>query len=172
MYKILLLFLYISLYAHPHCFIEVYPKVTIKNNSTQNITFTWKIDEMTSMSLMSEIDSNGNSKLDKNEIPYIRDTYFMSLKTANFYTYVKNKKTPIPYKITNFNAKYENNKVNYIFSIKTKTPIPIKNLNIYFYDSDFFVAMILKKEFLEKNSPFEVKDYDGDYCFGYILKGK
>ena len=172
MLRIILLFLYISLYAHPHCFIEVYPKIYIQNGTIQNIDFTWKIDEMTSTALMTEIDTNGNGKLDKTEIPYIKNTYFMSLKDSHFYTYIKNNKTEISYKITNFSATFKNNKVNYIFSIKTSQPIQLKNLNIYFYDTDFFVAMVLKKEFLEKNTPFEIKDYDGDYCFGYILKGK
>ena len=172
MFKFITIFISVLLYAHPHCFIEVYPKVTIQNNKTQNITFTWKIDEMTSTALMAEIDTNKDNKLDKQENSYIKDNYFMSLKSSHFYTYIKNKKKEIPFKITNFLASFKNGKVNYTFSIKTRTPVPIKNLNIYFYDTDFFVAMILKKEFLEKNSPFEVKDYDGDYYFGYILKGK
>jgi len=172
MIKVLLLFFYILLYGHPHCFIEVYPKIDTKNNLIQNISFRWEIDEMTSTALMTEIDTNQNGIIDKKENNYIKNNYFLTLKENHFYTYIKNNKKEIPYTIKFFQAKYKNNKVNYIFSIKTKTPIPIKNLNIYFYDKDFFVAMILKQEFLEKNSLFEIKDYDGDYCFGYILKGK
>lgn len=160
------------IYAHPHTFIEVYPTITVKNKTTEKINFVWKLDEMTSSMLIMEFDINSNGQIDKNEQEHVYQNYFSSLIDYNFYTDItvnsKIIKFPDP---KNFNSFIENNKLCYSFDIDT-------NLNINetlfdFGDTDFFIAMILKKEFIKLNGAIaQVSDLDNDFYFGYRLELK
>ena len=173
---ILLIIFLKLLFAHPHSFIDVYPSIKLeKNNKIKFMTIKWYMDEMTSSMLMMEFDQNGNGKLDKNEISYIKDNYFDSLKDYGFYTYIKDNGKNISYKLVNFSASiYNKTKISYKFTIKLNKEIMKRNFQTYFYDSDFFTAFTVKKGFVDKNTKknFIVKDYDGDFCYGYILQGK
>lgn len=96
-YKVVLLvFVFINiLYAHPHTFIDLYPKVIHKNNTITSLHMTWKFDEMTSQMLVMEFDQNGNGKIDKEENKYIKENYFDPLKDYGFYTYVVKRSTEV-----------------------------------------------------------------------------
>jgi ABC-type uncharacterized transport system substrate-binding protein len=160
------------LYAHPHTFIEVFPAITIKDSIVQKINFIWKLDEMTSAMLIMEFDSNTNGIIDQTEQEFVYQNYFSSLHASNFYTDItvkgKVQKFPNPKK---FYAFIENNKLCYSFDIDT-------NLNIDetlfdFGDTDFYIAMILKKEFVEVNdAKVLISDLDNDFYFGYRLELK
>lgn len=160
------------LYAHPHTFIEVYPTITVKNNLTEKIHFIWKMDEMTSSMLIMEFDINANNKLDKTEQEYIFENYFSSLIDFNFYTDItineRIVKFPNP---INFKAFIENNKLCYSFNIEKK--LDINETLFDFGDPDFFIAMILKKEFTEiTGATAVISDLDNDFYFGYRLELK
>lgn len=161
-----------TLYAHPHTFIEVYPTITVKNKTVEKIHFIWKLDEMTSSMLIIEFDQNGNNKIDDNEKEFIYQNYFSSLLDYNFYTDITTKDTiekfPIPNK---FDAFIENNKLCYSFEIDKK--LNINDSLFDFGDKDFFIAMILKKEFVTINGAQAlVSDLDNDFYFGYRLEIK
>lgn len=160
------------LYSHPHTFIEVYPTITVKNKITEKIHFIWKMDEMTSSMLIMEFDENANNKLDTKEQQHIYDNYFSSLIDYNFYTDItvkeKIKKFPNP---KNFKAFIEDNKLCYSFDIETK--LNISEMMFDFGDQDFFIAMILKKEFTNiTGASAIVTDLDNDFYFGYRLELK
>jgi len=172
--KILISFilLFNILYAHPHTFIEVYPTISVKNNTTQKINFVWKLDEMTSSMLIMEFDTNMDGKFDTKELSYIEENYFRALNDYNFYTDItiksKIQKFPNP---KNFNAFIENNKLCYSFDIDPK--LNVQNTLFDFGDTDFFIAMILKKEFITiTGSEALVSDLDNDFYFGYRLEFK
>jgi len=165
----LILFINI-LNAHPHTFIEVYPNIEIKNKIIEKINFTWKLDEMTSSMLIMEFDQDQNGNFDKKEIQYIYDYYFLTLIEYNFYTdiTVKDKVQIFP-QFYNFSSYIENNKLCYSFTIKPK--LNSKDTLIDFGDTDFFVAMVLKKEFIKINDgTIKVSDLDNDFYFGYRME--
>jgi len=167
-----IILLFNILYAHPHTFIEVYPTITVKNQMIEKIHFIWKMDEMTSSMLIMEFDQNANNKLDPAEQKYIYDNYFSTLMDYNFYTDItikeKIEKFPNP---KNFKAFIENNKLCYSFEIQKK--LNIKNTLFDFGDPDFFIAMILKKEFTKiTGAEAVVSDLDNDFYFGYRLELK
>ncbi len=160
------------LFAHPHTFIEVYPTIEVKNHKTTKINFKWKLDEMTSAMLIMEFDQNGDGKIDKDENKFVYENYFISLKDYSFYTDIQiNKKIqPFP-EPQNFRATIENNKICYAFDINQE--YKIQNTKFDFGDKDFFVAMILKKEFVKvKGANFKVIELDNDFYFGYRLELK
>jgi ABC-type uncharacterized transport system substrate-binding protein len=153
--------------AHPHTFIDVYPKVIIKDDLIKQIDFVWKMDEMTSSMLIMEFDQNGNGKIDKSEMKYINDNYFLPLGDYDFYTHIKSK-----YKVANFKANISNMRVEYIFSFVLLDKVKLSDLEIKFYDEDFFVAMIIKDKFITQKLKYKISDLDGDSYFGYKIKYK
>jgi ABC-type uncharacterized transport system substrate-binding protein len=136
------------------------------------IHFKWQLDEMTSSMLIMEFDQNGDGKIDKKENFFIYSSYFITLSDYNFYTDIKinNKIQKFP-KPKNFKATIENNKICYSFDIDEK--YSIKNTKFDFGDPDFFVAMILKKEFVKiQGAKAIVQELDNDFYFGYRLEIK
>jgi ABC-type uncharacterized transport system substrate-binding protein len=167
-----ILFIINILHAHPHTFIEIYPTIAVKNNIMQNIKFKWQLDEMTSSMLIMEFDTNANGKLEDKENKFVYENYFLTLVDYNFYTDItvdgKIQSFPTP---KNFKATIENNKLCYYFEIDNK--YNINNTMFDFGDKDFFVAMILKKEFATvQNASAKVSDLDNDFYFGYRLELK
>ena len=75
----LLIIFFTQSLAHPHTFIEIEPVVEIKNESINKLHIRWKLDEMTSMMLITELDSNANGKFEKRESDFIYENYFSSL---------------------------------------------------------------------------------------------
>ena len=172
MFRFLALFCFSMslLFAHPHTFIEVYPTIEVKNNKTTKIQFKWQLDEMTSSMLIMEFDQNGDGKLDKSESNFVYENYFIELKKNNFYTdiKVKDKIKSFPNPI-NFKVTIENNKICYYFEIVES--YNSKDLKLDFGDKDFFVAMILKKEFIKTTGvKTKVVELDNDFYFGYRLE--
>ena len=165
MQKIILFILFLSnLFAHPHTFIDVYPKVVVKNNIVTQIDFKWIMDEMTSSMLIMEFDQNQNGKIDKEENKYIEENYFLSLKDYDFYTHLKPK-----YKVTNFFADIKNEKIEYNFTFQLLKKTKLSNFKLQFYDTDFFVSMQLKEKFITQKISHKIKDLDGDFYYGYEI---
>ena len=171
-YFYFLLFTFCFSYAHPHTFIEVYPTIKVQKETIAQINIKWKMDEMTSSMLIMELDQNGNGKIDKEENDFIYENYFKSLKDYNFYTDIKIKdKTQVFPEVENFKATIEENKVCYSFDMKNR--YKIKDTKFDFGDTDFFVAMILKKEFIKViGSTAVITELDNDFYFGYRMELK
>ncbi len=167
-----LLFLTSLLFAHPHTFIDIYPDIVVENGKIKKLHLTWKIDEMTSSMLLMDVDSNGNGKIDKNEEKNIEQNYFNTMTDYDFYTYIKvaGKKVTLP-EITHFHAFVEKNKVCYGFDFELHTNA--KETSLEFGDSDFYIAMVLKDEFVKvKGAKAKVTGVDNDFYYGYRLEFK
>ena len=166
LYISLLIFI-TSLYAHPHTFIEVYPTANTKDGYIENIKIKWIIDQMTSSMLIMEFDNNNDGKIDINENNYINENYFSTLKKQGYYTYSKYK-----YKISDFKAQIANNKIEYTYILKLDQKVKIKDFSLSFYDTDFFVSMVLKEKFVNQKIPHLVEGVDGDFYYGYKITYK
>lgn len=160
----------VTLFAHPHTFMDIYPTIKVNKDKTASLHFAWKFDEMTSAMLIMEVDTNGDGKIDKEENQFILENYFASLKDYSFYTDVFiGKKAQDIFTPTNFQASIENNRLIYAFDIKEN--YPTKGLKIDLYDEDFFVATVLKKEFITvKGGATKIVELDRDSYFGYRLE--
>ena len=159
-----------TLFAHPHTFIDVYPTLSVKNSIAKKINFRWKIDEMTSSMLIMDVDLNGDSKIDKNEDDYIRDNYFTVFADYDFYTFIKVDGKVIPFpKVQDFKATIENNCMVYSFDIYGE--FNVNNTTIEFGDTDFYVALVLKDEFINiTGAKAKALGVDNDFYYGYKLE--
>lgn len=168
-YLILFTFLLSNLFAHPHTFIDVFPTIDNKNENIKKIHFKWSFDEMTSQLLIMEFDQNFNGKIDKEEIAYIKENYFLGLEEFNFYTDIKLSNKSIKTKPINFSSSIEDGmKVVYEFDVQIDTNK--KDVNIEFYDTEMFTAFMLKKEFIKTDLGFNIVDVDNDFYFAYKLQ--
>lgn len=143
---ILSIFLSISAFAHPHTFIEVAPTVEIKDKKIDKFQIKWTMDEMTSMMMIMELDSNDNKKFEEDENSFIYENYFSSLKNSNFYMTMTSNNKDIVIEPKNFKASIEGDKLIYTFDIEQK--IDTQNLEIAFFDTELFVGMMLEKEYI------------------------
>ncbi len=161
-----------SLYAHPHTFIDVYPTIEVKDAKIKSMHFKWVLDEMTSTMLIMDLDKDGNGKIDEKENLFIEKEYFSMFKDYSFYTHIKvNKKTVKFKQPTNFKATIENYRICYSFEIEES--YDIKNTLIEFGDTAYYVAMILKDEFLKVNgATVKITKVDSDSYYGYALELK
>ena len=146
---IFLISLFTNSYSHPHTFIEVEPTVQINKNNIEKMHIKWTLDEMTSMMLIMELDSNGDGKFDKNENKYIYENYFSALEEQNFYTRIIIEQQELYIKPFNFKASIENDRLIYAFDILNI--LDINNLKIDFEDEDLFVGMMLEKNYITIN---------------------
>lgn len=171
MKKLFLSILLISnLFSHPHIFMDIYSDINIQNNEQSTVKFTWKIDEMTSSMLIMESDVNLDNKIDATESKYIYENFFLHLDEFDYYTDIKinNKKQNFP-QIKNFKAYIEDHKLCYEFELSQK--YDIKNTTFDFGDKDFFVAFMIKDEFLNiQGAKAKITEVDNDFFFGYKLE--
>lgn len=139
----------VSLYSHPHTFIEVKPTLNLKDNKIKKFHIKWKLDEMTSMMLIMELDSNGNGIFEKDENSIIYENYFKSLKEYNYYMKITQNNQKIDIKPSNFQALIENGSLIYSFDIEhTLDPT---TLEIVFFDELLYVGMMLEKDYITFN---------------------
>ena len=142
----LLTFVFTNACAHPHTFIEVKPTMEIKENKIDKFHIKWILDEMTSMMMIMELDSNANGKFEKDENNFIYENYFQSLKDYNFYMELISNNKKLPIKPKNFKASIKNDRLIYTFDIEQK--IDTKTLEIAFFDTELFVGMMLEKDYI------------------------
>jgi ABC-type uncharacterized transport system substrate-binding protein len=158
-----------SVFAHPHTFIEVFPTIKTDKNQITQIEYKWVFDDMTSSMLLMEYDTNGNGKIDENENDFIYKNYFLPLDEYGFYTTVTSKGKSYKLKnIKNFQTQIIDNKIVYKFTVDNN--LHLQNTQIEFGDKDFFVAMVVKKEFVKSEVKYKVSDMDNDFYFGYKLE--
>lgn len=163
--SILFLLSMITLSAHPHSFVDVYPAI-----DEESITIRWEFDEMSSQMLIMDFDRDHDGSLSEKESGTLYKETFAGLKEFEYYTYFYHdgKKIATP-ESDSFMASIEEYKVNFYFTL----PRPEGTTEIRFYDEEMFTAYLLKKAFIkmtDKSRSFELKKLDGDYFFGYILE--
>lgn len=160
-----------TLFAHPHTFIDVFPKIYNNENIITSISMMWKFDEMTSELLIMEFDENSNGKIDEEEQKYIKKNYFDSLKDYEFYTYLFIDKKPISIIPKNFKSFIDKEKrIVYIFDFEINSDK--NNVYIDFYDSENFSAFVLKKAFVKGKIPYGISGTDKDFYYSRRLEFK
>lgn len=164
---VFLLFFTFSLYAHPHVFIDVYPKI-----ETTSIKLRWVFDEMTSNMLILDYDSNHDDKISTSENEVLRKNIFLNFKKYGYYTYFYKGKKKLPFsKAKNFTASIEESKLVFTFSLSRDSSADA----IHFYDSENYTGYVVEEEYVNEVNPkhkYKVDAHEFDYFYGYILELK
>jgi ABC-type uncharacterized transport system substrate-binding protein len=165
----------ITLFAHPHIFIDIYPKINIQNNKATSLSLQWKFDQMTSSSLIMKYDRDKDNQLNKKELSRLKKSAIKALKKNNYYLKIvlKDENAKIQ-KLDNFVVTI-NKKGRLIYSFDLISNFEVKESNLLFYYKDYYIAFMLKKSLVEplnKNLNFSVRKVDNERYFGFTMQIK
>ncbi|EQB39514.1 hypothetical protein M947_05850 [Sulfurimonas hongkongensis] len=172
--KTLMIFLLanIVLYAHPHIFIDIYPKLNIQDTKVTSLSLEWKFDQMTSSVLIMDYDKNKDNKFSKNEIALMKRNTIKLFKDHNYYLKIRENDRYVEIeKLDNFVATIDK-AGRLVYSFDLICSFEVKDSMLMFYDKGYYISFMLKKTFvapLNKNINFNIRKVDNGTYFGYAM---
>lgn len=162
-----LLFFAFTLFAHPHVFVDVYPKI-----GSDSVQLRWVFDEMSSNMLIMDYDVDHDGAFSPSESEALRSDIFSHLKEYGYYTYFFKGDQQLPSgEARDFSASIQGMQVVFSFTL----PRPAAAETIGFYDTENMTGYQLTEAFVKEANPgssFALHARDFDYCYGYILELK
>jgi len=154
---IISIMLNITLFAHPHFFIDV--DINIDKNK---ITYFWTFDRLNSKLLSFEFDENKDKLFQKKEQDRFYKTHIVITKENNFNLFLEsNKKEYIFGKIENYELYLKNKKVVFTFSQEIES---IKNMTLCSIDPTVYMAFKLQN--IQSNYNLNIQKSQYDFCIG------
>jgi len=162
-----LFFFAFTLFAHPHVFVDVYPKI-----GSDSVQLRWVFDEMSSNMLIMDYDVDHDGAFSPSESEALRSDIFSHLKEYGYYTYFFKGDQQLPSgEARDFSASIQGMQVVFSFTL----PCPAAAETIGFYDTENMTGYQLTEAFVKEANPgssFALHARDFDYCYGYILELK
>ena len=149
--------------SHPHVFISQRTGFVFDDRGLAGFRVNWTFDEMFSVMISEDFDSDHNQALDPKEVAEIKEKAFGYIAPYNYYIHVKIDETPFAIKfIKEFNAWIDNGIVNYEFFIPChvtaqKTP---KQIILSPYDPEYYSDVYFPDKAplsTENTGPFAIK---------------
>ncbi len=161
----MLLLFTITLFAHPHVFVDVYPKI-----GTDAVQLRWVFDEMSSNMLIMDYDFDHDGAFSSSESEALRSDIFSPLEEYSYYTYFFKGEQQLPSaKAREFSASIQGMQVVFSFTL----PRPAAAETIGFYDPENMTGYKISEAFVKEANAgrsFKVYTHDFDYYYGYILE--
>jgi ABC-type uncharacterized transport system substrate-binding protein len=123
--------------AHPHVWVEVSAGLTT-HSDTDSLSIVWKYDEMFSLMLSEDFDTDKNGVLSAEEEKNLRDLVFENLKNVDFYMNIRRNTTPYTI-IPEFTPRLEEGVLYFVFTF----PLPhdTETVRIRVIDEEFYHSM-------------------------------
>ncbi|MBD3792342.1 MAG: DUF1007 family protein [Campylobacterales bacterium] len=157
----------LSLFAHPHVFVDVYPKV-----GKETIQLRWVFDEMTSNMLIMDYDVDHDNAFSPAESEVLVSDIFASLKEHDYYTYFfKGEEQLSTGEARDFGASIHGSQLVFTFTLTR----PAEAETVRFFDVDNMTAYQVTEAFVKEANPgqfFKVYEHEYDYYYGYVLELK
>ena len=172
--KLLITFLLtnVVLFAHPHIFIDVFPKINIQNTRATSLSLQWKFDQMTSSLLIMDYDKNKDGQFNNKETAKIKKSAMRIFKKSNYCLKImKGDKNIEIQKLDNFVVTIDK-MGRIVYSFDLICDFEVKDTILLFYYKDYYIAFMLKKSTLEplnKNLDFVIRKVDNARYFGYAM---
>ncbi len=149
---IVLLVFTLSLYSHPHLFIEPSVELVLSENRISGIKVVWKWDYWWSSDVIAACDLDKDFFLNEEEIQLVYENYFSRIHRVGYFTeiYINGKSQRIG-KVEHFSAKIEGDEtVSYSFLFPLYIEISGKvGIKIVFHDRTIFTAFDRDLELIE-----------------------
>ncbi|MFT7879696.1 MAG: DUF1007 family protein [Sulfurimonas sp.] len=157
----------LTLFAHPHVFVDVYPKV-----EKDTVQLRWVFDEMTSNMLIMDYDVDHDNVFSPAESEVLGSDIFSSLKEHDYYTYFfKGEEQLSTGEARDFGASIQGTQLVLTFTL----PRPAEAETIRFFDVDNMTAYQVTEAFVKEANPgrsFKVYDHEYEYYYAYVLELK
>lgn len=144
------------IFAHPHFLIDT----SIKIQPTK-IQLDWKFDKINSKLLFFEFDTNKNRKLDKNEVDFMIQKFFLPLKTDNFHLMIQNEEDELEIAPQNIQIEYLKRRLHVKYDILVSSFQEGVICNI---DATSYYAFNLLEHISNQNLEIQKSQYD--FCIG------
>lgn len=143
--------------THPHVFIAQQTRVIFDDKGLAGFEIFWEFDEMFSVMISEDFDSDHNGTLDRKEVAVIKEKAFGYIAPHNYYINIKidGKVFPVKY-VKGFNAVLASGKLTYEFFIPchvtaAKNP---KKVILSPYDPEYYSAIYFpEKRYLPMENP-------------------
>lgn len=158
----------VTLWAHPHAFIDISIVVKSEGDRIAEVREKWVYDEMTSMTLLMEFDGDGNGVLDETETAYVRENYLDAIIAQGYFNHVTVGGKTVATPPARFDMVLENGRIAYLFIFDYSKVTPALPLAVSFYDDENFVAFDLKNEgvkLIPERNDLQAKAVLKDYVF-------
>ncbi|MGE4294202.1 MAG: DUF1007 family protein [Campylobacterales bacterium] len=169
-------FLAVTLWAHPHVFVDAKLRIFTGANGVEKIAVTWVMDEMTSQLFLMDFDANANGKLEPDEVAFMKQESFNHLIDYNYFLrlFIDGREAPLNVQAQNFTPAIENHRLVYRFELPRQTPLkPGQKMRIQVADEEGYMAMTLKKSdvaFEGAAQPdFSVKQIDHEFYYAWVV---
>ena len=142
------------LFAHPHVFIDTYFTIEMTPRHLHSASVTWIMDEMTSMSLLMDFDSDHNEKFDPAETEALKADAFDHLQDQGYYLRLELDKkvlAPVPGR---FWLEVADHRVLYHFTVPMDYALDsVKTIRFGCVDPEYLVAMLLQQDRIRVTDP-------------------
>ncbi|MFC1770991.1 DUF1007 family protein [Candidatus Margulisiibacteriota bacterium] len=148
-FSLLILLSPVSLFAHPHVFIENKLDIVFSDDGLKGIRVNWVFDKIFSNMIFVDYDKNNNQKFEKEEKALIKEEAFSNLKDYNYFSHIKiNKKNFEVKYIKDFNASQKEGLLAYSFFIPCHVTATQdkKEIRISIYDQTYYIDIALAEE--------------------------
>lgn len=130
--------------VHPHVFAEARLDVVINPDKTVKVLrHLWRFDDLFSSTVLVEFDSNGDLKLDDQELQEVSQTVYASLADYNYFQLVTVDGKDVAMKPPRaLMANYENDQLIILFESEPKEALALKGkVDFGIYDPTFYTAI-------------------------------
>jgi len=137
---LLLFFIPLSLFAHPHIMLSTSMEIEYSNSSCTGIWVEWEFDRFFSVSIINDYDTNKDGEFDNTEVKAIEENAFSNLRNYGYFVDIRvgDKRTK-PDSVTQFSAKFSGDKLYYRFFVPLVKDT-YNNFYISIFDPTYYSA--------------------------------
>ena len=137
--------------AHPHILIDAQIKFNLnqsKITQLSSLTYIWQFDENFSLILLGDYDDNKDQLLSVDELTTLAIETMEASKELGYFTHLVKNDTEINLKeITKIDAKFEDSRLTFEFTLELPEPVTIDDkLKFAIYDEEYYTAFNLAEK--------------------------
>ena len=130
--------------AHPHVFIDAVTEVVFEKGKIVGLRQRWTFDDVFSLLMIEDFDTDKNRKFDKSEIEALRKGAFAAVSEFGYFTHVRlgGRKVAAD-RVSGFTASMSKGRISYSFFVPFAAPVDPKTTKVDLgtYDDTFYVSV-------------------------------
>ncbi len=142
-YIVFMLSAFVSVYAHPHMFIDTKLEIRLDGNRLDGLEITWFFDPMFTASIVNDYDLNGNDSFSEHEVELVYENAFSNLADFDYFTYVSTgNTTQSPSSVEDFTVFMDGQTLVYRFFVPFDIPVRDGCVVVAIYDHTYYCDIL------------------------------